>query len=362
MKPRTKRILSMAMIVGTLAIVLIIGISDNSLGDAWAAVRSLSFRYVVLAVATYVLYILLDAAAVYYFLRRQGYRVSPVKVAFSSIAQQYYSNITPGASGGQPMQIYYLHQEKVPTAVATSAICMRFFCFQVMLSIVCAVLWVRNAGFVEQQVGSIHWILVMGFVYNTVMVAGLATLALSSKAIKRLIAWGVRIGAKFHWIKKPEDQQKKLEEAVDTFHDSLMTYRNRPLDFAVQLLIGGLQLICLMSVIYIIYLGLGLHDHSYEQLVTMNVMEFISAAYAPMPGASGAQEGVFSIYFNGIFPDNLGLGAMLLWRFFTYYISLIIGVIALAIHGFRSGSSFREVSRENHALMEGEQLDEAEQP
>ena len=56
-------------------------------------------------------------------------------------------------------------------------------------------------------------------------------------------------------------------------------------------------------------------------------MLFISASYTPLPGASGAQEGGFLLYFNGIFTEGtIGL-ALLVWRFFTYYIFLLIGML-----------------------------------
>ena len=52
----------------------------------------------------------------------------------------------------------------------------------------------------------------------------------------------------------------------------------------------------------------------------------MSASYTPLPGASGAQEGGFLLYFRGIFKDGtIGL-ALLIWRFFTYYLFLIVGV------------------------------------
>jgi len=52
---------------------------------------------------------------------------------------------------------------------------------------------------------------------------------------------------------------------------------------------------------------------------------FASTSYTPLPGASGAQEGGFLVYFRGMFTDaNLSV-ALLLWRFMTYYSSLLIG-------------------------------------
>ncbi|MBQ9307194.1 MAG: flippase-like domain-containing protein [Clostridia bacterium] len=354
MKGGKRRILNIALILGTLAIVLVIGISDNSLGHAIEYVRSMNLGWVCLAILCYLAFLAMDAVAIHFFLKRQGYKVYFGRLAFTSIAGQYYSNITPGAYGGQPMQIYYLHKSDVPTAIGTSAISMRFFCFQVMLSVFATVLWIRYGTYVNEHVAGQRWILIIGYCYNAVMVAGVATLALQSGLIKRLIAWGIRFGTKHHWIKKPEEISEKLNKSVDVFHDSLTSYSHKPWDMLVQLFIGGLQLLALMSVLYCVYRGLGLVGESYWRIVTMNVMEYISAAYAPLPGASGAQEGVFSMYFDHIFPDGMLFAALLLWRFFTYYICLILGAVVVTVHGLREGKSLRDVARQGNQVIEGD--------
>ena len=65
---------------------------------------------------------------------------------------------------------------------------------------------------------------------------------------------------------------------------------------------------------------------SWYRIITISFLLFVSASYTPLPGASGAQEGGFMTYFAGIFPgDKLGL-ALLVWRFFTFYLFLIVGV------------------------------------
>lgn len=69
--------------------------------------------------------------------------------------------------------------------------------------------------------------------------------------------------------------------------------------------------------------------------LTLAVCCMFSACVYAAPGASGAQEGIFALYFSGLFPDGIRLMALLLWRFFTYYITLILGAITTVWRGFR---------------------------
>lgn len=343
MKQRVGRILNFALIFGTLLIVLLIGLGDQSLGDAIAAMRSMGGGWIVLALVAYFTFAAGDAFSLWFFLRRQGCRVSFLYLLFVANAGLYYSNITPGASGGQPMQVYYLHQKGVPLGLASSALVVRFFSFQAMLSVIVTMLWATHSSFVAEQVGNHLWILIVGYIYNLLMVIGLVLIALNKGVVRFFIRLFIRIGVKLHLVKDPEASHAKWEEVLTTFHDSILLLKGHPLDLMMQLLVGGLQLMSLMTVLYFVYRGLGLSGVTYAQLMAMDVVHYVSAAYVPTPGASGAQEVAFTIYFGGLFPDNMRLAALLLWRFFTYYLSLIVGAIITVAYGWRVGKGRKVV-------------------
>ena len=49
-----------------------------------------------------------------------------------------------------------------------------------------------------------------------------------------------------------------------------------------------------------------------------------------------AQEGGFALFFRAFFPDASLFVALLIWRFFTYYLTILVGALvsmAESIHG-----------------------------
>ena len=58
-------------------------------------------------------------------------------------------------------------------------------------------------------------------------------------------------------------------------------------------------------------------------------------AFVPLPGASIATEGGFYALFTVYFGDSR-LAAMLIWRFLTYYLTIVLGLAAVLIDGFRA--------------------------
>ena len=256
---------------------------------------------------------------------------------FVSISGIYYSNITPGATGGQPMQVYYLKKRGIPIGIGTSALTVKFFSFQFMLAFLGTVLWIAYGPFIAQQVGRSMWILIFGYVYNVICVGFVLMMAVSKRLVWFFMKLSVRAGAKLRLCKDPAATLIKWEDVLETFHSSVLMITRRPMDLVVQLLLGGAQLLSMMVVIFFVYHAFGLSGASYGQLTALGIMLYTSAAYTPLPGASGAQEGVFALYFSQIFPDCIRLMALLLWRFFTYYLSLIVGAVVSVLNGFRPG-------------------------
>ena len=334
MKPRAKQLLNFAFIFGTLAIVILISVNGQEMTGAVDALRAISPVWIILCTLAFLLFMTFDACSLWYFLRRSGHPISFGRALFVTITGLYYSNITPGATGGQPMQIFYLNKSKVPIGIGTSALTVKYFCFQFMLMVIGTILWIAHGPFIAEQVGSSMWILVVGYTYNAVAVCAILLMAVSRRCVWFIMRLVIKLCAKLRIVKDPDTTARKWRDGLELFHTSIMMLKKKPLDFVFQLVLGTLQLLSQMLVIFFLYHAFNLTGAGYTQITALAVMQYISASYTPLPGASGAQEGVFSLYFAQIFPDGIRLMAMLLWRFFTYYISLIIGAVTSVYSGF----------------------------
>lgn len=337
MKPGAKKILNFLLIFGTLAVVLLVGINGEEMSSAVGALTSIGPEWLVLCALSYLGTVIFDSLSLNFFLKRQGQKISYGYAMIVSVLGSYYSNITPGASGGQPMQVYYLAKRKVSVGIATSALTVKFFCFQFMLALIGTILWIVHGPFIYEQLGSHRWILILGYSYNCFSVCLVLLMALSKRPVRVIIRLVIRLGVKLRLIKHQDATEERWNEIHDTFYNSVHLLTRRPLNLLSQMIFAGFQLLSLMAVIYFVYQAFGLTGFGYWQLTALGVMLYTSAAYTPLPGASGAQEGVFALYFAQVFPDGIRLLALLLWRFFTYYISLIIGAVLSVIHSLASG-------------------------
>ena len=94
-------------------------------------------------------------------------------------------------------------------------------------------------------------------------------------------------------------------------------------------------------------------------MLTLSFLLFVSASYTPLPGASGAQEGGFLLYFRGIFTGGTVGLALLAWRFFTYYLFLITGVIVVLNEKFLMRREYRRLAAEAPKGAETPKIPEA---
>ncbi len=325
MKNSTRNLLNGVLIFGVPVGILVYTLCS---GDLLAALRELGnadVRWMLLALLSMAGFLFLSGESVWSSLKRQGYLLPRRLTVSAAIVGEFYSNITPGASGGQPMEIYRLHRYGVPVGVGTSATMTRFVAYHIAAFLLTTVLGAVYWPFLKMQVGANMPILIVGYAMNTLATGVVLLLSLVRQPVHWLIDKVVSIGSRLHVIRDAEKTRQSFRSSADTFYDSVLTLRRHKAEVLRQLLLCSMQLFLYMCVPYFIYRGLGLSGVSGPKIVMMALMEYMSAAYVPLPGASGAREGVFSLYFDQIFTGANALAAMLIWRFITYYSTLLVG-------------------------------------
>ena len=330
-KKNLQQILSFLLLAITLGAVLYIGLQGNDMQELAAALKKISLPYLLLLLLCWLLYLLFDTLAIYHFLHTQGQRIRFRESLHSAMTGIYYCNITPGASGGQPMQMYCLSKYGVPIGISGSGMAVKFVVFQSVLLVFGAVLWLSQWNFANAHVTGSRWFILLGYLANFFTIGMVMLMAISQKAVRWVIERCIRIGVKLRFCKDPDASREKWESHCAGFLGSVKMMMRRPIDMLVQCLIALGQLLALMLVIIVIYHALDLKGLSYIQLITLGVLLYIGASYVPLPGASGAQEGGFAVLFQYVFPDAALFVALLVWRFTTYYLSVLVGAVMTTV-------------------------------
>ena len=331
MDPKWKKILSALFILLSVAAVFCVAFGNPELANAWDALRCLDARWILGLFACWACYAFFDALGTWFCLRKQGFSLGIGSVLRVTLIGFYYSNITPGASGGQPMQVNSLRRAGVPVGNGTSAVTIRLIANQFMVSVLSLAFLLLNRPFVYRQLGGAIWFVRVGWLINFAVVPLVLLAAFRRGLVRKLASGLISLLAKLRLVRDREAAMQKTAGVLDTYHTAIHDLFRSPVQLLVQCLCSTVSLLALTGSIVFVYHAFGLSGTSWDKLLTLSLLLFVSASYTPLPGASGAQEGGFMYYFNTVFPGGTKGLALLIWRFFTYYLFLFVGVVMVLL-------------------------------
>ena len=331
MRINGKKMLSFLLIVASIAAVFLIAFSNRDLENAWAAMGSLDLSSLLCVLLCWAVYTFFDGVNYWMYLRRQGFRLSIFRAVHIALIGFYYSNITPSAAGGQPMQVNSMRRAGIPVGYGTMAVTVRFITNQFMISMISLVLFLGNRDFVYEQLGAAMWWVRFGWLLNFGSVPLVLLAAFRRNWIQwlleRLIGWLARI----HIIKNREMALTKAMETLDTYHTALHDLIRQPGQILLQFASSTVSLLGILGSIVFVYRAFGQSGTPWYQILTISSLLYVSASATPLPGASGAQEGGFLLYYKHIFDEKIIGLALLVWRFFTFYLFLIVGIFTVIV-------------------------------
>ena len=109
-----------------------------------------------------VLFILGESVIIFYMMRTLGAKVKIGHCALYSFVGFFFSCITPSASGGQPMQIYFMKKDKLPIPVTTLVLMIVTITYKAVLVVIGIAIWLLGRGFLEGYLGQYMWVFYLG--------------------------------------------------------------------------------------------------------------------------------------------------------------------------------------------------------
>ena len=350
-KAARSKFFNAAVIFLTLGLVLFFSARGGDIGDAWAALISADLKWVLAAALCWCVYMTFEAMGLYVFFRQQKVKIKFRVSLLVTLIGSFYSSVTPAATGGQPMQVLALKKRNIPAGVSSSGLAVKFFTFQTALLTLGGLLWILHPAALK-GIDDAKWIVFAGFLINGLTVGAVLLLAINKNIVRGILTLVIRAGHALHLVKDVARVTSRADAAISDFHASVDMLTHHPIRLFYLYLLSCVQVLGLMSIAYCVYRALGLRQYTYLDILTLQFLLFIAASFTPLPGASGAQEGGFYIFFQQVFPADKLVGALLLWRFFTYYLTLIVGLCAVVID---SAWSMRRRARPDRNETGGEE-------
>jgi uncharacterized protein (TIRG00374 family) len=137
----------------------------------------------------------------------------------------------------------------------------------------------------------------------------------------------------------------KLEEGLEQYSKSSKFIKTHKLEFVKAVLRVFIQISIYHSIPFFIYKSFGLTKLNYFQMFSMQAVLYTTVSGIPLPGSIGVSESLFLKLYEKAFGKVLLSGAMLLYRFVSFYFYIIICSIVVIINGVKTKSIMSEVDR-----------------
>ena len=111
-------------------------------------------------------------------------KVSLLKTIRYSLIGFFFSGITPAASGGQPMEIYYMHKDGIAISISTVALLVELITFQIITIVCCITGAIINYKLLDNGV---VYLFIAGITLNIIALTTMLVCFLSEKLAKKIV-------------------------------------------------------------------------------------------------------------------------------------------------------------------------------
>ncbi len=246
----------------------------------------------------------------------------------------FYSLVTPSATGGQPMQIYYMRRHGIRVGTASAVLMIITIEYKTVLILLGFFLMIFCRGLIQSLDPSVQVLFTVGFILNVVFVAALAALVFMPRFAHRLVRRIFRMLSKIRMLHLTEARLQRVEESMDLYHDAVGLIRGHIPAITGTQVLTILQRLLLFSLTYVVYIALELRGAHLLPVIGRQAVVSIGSDMLPTPGGLGFSEYIYMCNFEPVFGSELMTTVSLtVSRGFSYYFLVIIsGIVTFYAH------------------------------
>ena len=293
-----------------------------------SALRQANFLWILPAVLAMGLFVFCEGTNIGRSLSFFGHNVKlrdKIKYALTGF---FFSSVTPSASGGQPMQVWAMYRDGIPVSHSSLSLLAELASFQIISAAAALIGFFMAKDQILSAAVGIRALVLIGVSLNVFLLCLLLAVIFSKSSIKGIIAVLFFLIERL-FPKKARQWKRKILLWAGEYRKSAGYLRKNPGLMGKMLVTAFLQLLAFYSIPYFIYQSLGLSGFHWLTITSIQAVLYISVSALPLPGAVGVTEGGFAVLFSSIFPASVMGCAMILSRFVSFYLAVIVSGIAV---------------------------------
>ena len=275
--------------------------------------------YVGAALFLSVFFVAAEGCMICFLLRSVGIIVHVRQCVGYSFAGFFFSGITPSASGGQPMQLYYMKRDGIPLPEGTAVLMAVATAYKFVLAVVGMMILLFWQKLLKEHLGGYFFWYIVGLSLNVLLVILLLFVMLRPVLIRHLA--------------------EKLDGFLDGYRGTVLFFREHKEKILILIVMTFVQRSSAFLLTFLVYLGFGLSGTAMYQILLLQAAIYVAVDMLPVPGAQGITEAMYGKVFLPVFSGQYLVPAMCVTRGVGFYLMLVIGALwVLKIHYKKIGS------------------------
>lgn len=328
MKKKAKLIRNLIFFILLIVITFYILLKDANITQIFEIIRSAKVQYIWIGIACMFLYLACEAINIGRTLKTLNEKSSFWKNFKYALIGFFFSSITPAASGGQPMQIYYMYKDNISISNSTLTLLINLSSMQIITIGFAFISLSFNYQYLNQVLVICF---IIGIALNLSALALLIIGIFSKRMSNGLIHIAIKV-MKFFRVKNIDEKREKLETELLKYQESAIYIKKNKMLILKTIATTAIQFLLYYSISYWTYRALGLSSSNIFEIITMQSVLFATVSGIPSPGAVGVSEGAFMEIFRNVYPEGMMSSAVLLNRGINFYLFVIISGIVVMIN------------------------------
>lgn len=307
-------------------------LKNQDINELFNTIKSVDLKCVLISILLMLMVYLTESFNIRCILQALGEkRLSIFKALKFTWIGFFFSAITPAATGGQPVEIYYMNKEGISSSNATMAMMLQLCGFQIstlLISIICVIIYPSVLS------GGIIWFFILGLVLNVLVLTFMFVGIFLKKITKKLVDIFIKLLALVR-IRNLDRKKVKFEEGLAQYNKSANFIKAHKAEFFKSIVRVFVQVLFLHSIPFFVYKAFGLTGYSYMEVLSIQAILYIMVCSIPLPGSIGVSERLFLKLFGGVFGELILSSAMLINRFVSFYLYILISAIVVIVNAVR---------------------------
>ena len=321
-----KKILQTVLFLGIMFLTFYTLLHGQNLSEIYQAVKNMSVPYLIAAAGLALFFVCAEGSMIWYLLTSMRKKTDSQTTVLCVVGKEkvcslwrciqysfigfFYSGITPSATGGQPVQLYYMNKDGNKGSDSTIVLMTVAVIYKFVLVVLGVGMLLFCGGALKTELQSFFALYLLG-------------LALNMVAVIRLDIW-----------KANPQRMDKVQTFTGNYRNAVDWLKQHPGKLIVVIAVTFLQRCSVFLLTYMVYLGLGQAGTSIQEVVLLQASVYIAVDMLPLPGAQGITELMYRSVFAPVFSKGSLIPSMLISRGLNFYFLLLAGAGVTAANHF----------------------------